>query len=116
MTPLALLLTTLVTTVVLMIRSNSLWQSPRVVETPTPRFSPAAHRQAGTILPGGTVLPPELQLGPAPAYGIKGGSPVRGEAAVDEGRLRRGVKPNFVLMNVDDTGYGDYGGGPGDVT
>ena len=94
-----------------------------------PGSSTLAQRQSGTVLPGGARLPPELQLGPNPAYGTKGGSPGgspggqpaaeegrsrrakllrrrrRAELASGEGRLRRGVKPNVVLMNVDDTGY-----------
>ena len=57
-------------------------------------------------------LPPELQLGPTPAYGTKGGGGVEAAAAESAAvarALRRGAKPHVVLMNVDDTGYGDYG-------
>ena len=63
-------------------------------------------------------LPPELQLGPTPNYGTKGGAVEAGSAGSAEAAavaaaaarsLQRGAKPNVVLMNVDDTGYGDYG-------
>ena len=77
--------------------------------TPAAAAATAAATATGRQL---AALPPALRLSDPVEYGTPAGDGASSSHTANPNRaarLRRGARPNVLLLNVDDTGWGDYG-------